>query len=88
MSVPHYVIGYLKYTSQQLLEIFGFFETFLCVDQYFIPKKLIFTWPFEGWANQAAAHYQNLPNLGRFGSGQLPCWSSLEKATLRSTFWI
>ena len=60
------VFGYLKYTSQQLLEIFGSLDTFLHADQYFIPKKLIFTWPFEGWANQAVAHYQNLPNLGRF----------------------
>ena len=47
-----------EYTSQQLLEVLGVFETFLYVEQYFIPKKLIFACPFEGWANQATVPEQ------------------------------
>ena len=68
--------------------ISGFFDTFLYVEQYSLAKKSILTWLFEGWANQAAADYQNGPNWADFGSKHRPCWSSLQKATLRSTFWV
>ena len=41
----------------------GFFGTFLYVEQYFIPKKSVSSWPSEGWTNQAWPNKQNQPDF-------------------------
>ena len=41
LYIPLYLDLDSEYTSQQLPEVFGFFDTFLYVEQCFIPQKLI-----------------------------------------------
>ena len=40
----------------------GFFGSFFYVEQYFIPKKSVSSWPSEGWTNEAQPNNQNQPN--------------------------
>ena len=65
-----------------------FFETFLYVEQQFIPKKFVASWSSEGWQSQARPNLQNRPDLGSFGGSAGPGYVSPQKDLLRSTFWV
>ena len=80
----------------------GFFGTFLYVEQYFIPKKSVSSWPSEGWTNQARPNNQICPNwleglclvgsaLKRTHCNQVFGYKLLfyiEKASKKSTFHL
>ena len=66
----------------------GFFETFLYVEQQFIPKKFVASWSSEGWQNQARPNLQNCPNWADFGGLAVPGYVSHLKAMKTPTFYM